>query len=304
MTGQGADGATLAELLAALAVGAVVVAAAVELHTAALHSAVTVERAERLAASAQLLAQILRSEIAPAGGAPCGAATPVLDWRSGATGRAAAGLPDAAGLGFDAGAGRLRLARFEPRLEAAGYRYTDWEVDEAGRVTLELAEAAETLPAAGRSLLVGDCAGLHAVTAAAGSAGAWLRLRAPAAAGVDPEELLPPTGAVWRRAALADPDDPRLERTTIGHSAAAAGVDEVGTLDIDGQPAVRGVAELRLGFAECGAEGRFIAPAAVTDWGEVCAVRAAVRLEGGARPGEGRLSWPLTVTVPLRGRLQ
>ncbi|MBK1735468.1 hypothetical protein CKO15_09270 [Halorhodospira abdelmalekii] len=298
-------GLSLAELLAALAISSVAILAALELHSSALQTSVTVDRLEQLADKTRLLQRILHAEIALAGAAPCGGRTPVSDWSGGTMQRVDATLPAGGGLRMEGET--LQIARFSPDpLDADGH-YVAWTHDEHGLfLHLDVLPGSAVAPVLGERLLIGDCQRLHRVRVSVGGggriavdAGGESQLTALAA-------QLPATGSIWREAVLrgdAVSDDPRRRQTRLRH-AAMIGVDGVPTLRIDNDPTLRGVTELEWWFAACSAPLHFRPASVVEQWDEVCAVQARARLEvGEVGVGGGALSESLVVTVPLLGRL-
>ncbi len=311
-------GVTLAELLVALGVGALVIMAAAQLQGAALRLAITAEDVGRIADQAPLLERYLRREIARAGSVPCGFRTPRIpgDGEEAATVLGASLEP--AGLSMEEGA--LRVARLAPQPSAAEAHYAALS-PVASRVTLEL-ESPPAWPAPGTpdSVLVGGGCGLYALPVLR-QLGTELTVRAPRDAEVRQERgcALPPRGSVWAPVHSSESGNAsspvRVRR--LRHE--QGGADEPAVLALARseadtlEPLVRGVEAMALGFAECvGAAEPHVATAlpdgfvdaeAVADWDAVCAVRVALTLGSGSEQRDQQLRWPLTVTIPIHGRL-
>ncbi len=313
-----AAGVTLVELLVALAVGALVVLAAVQLYATAARTAATVAEVGRLADRSLLLERLLRDEVGSAGRAPCGARTPLYGSEDATATRVVGALlePDGVRVNGDT----LQVARHPADPARAAARYQRLSVDpEAGALTLGLSRPArDALGGAPGEVLVGDCRGLYRlpVREARGDA---LTVAAPP----DPEAL-PGQGVVWAPwwGAARPPEGAAGAAVAVRRLRAAGpgGADGVPTLNratsLAGppQPVIRGVAGLAMGFAECPGTtdpqvaarypGRFRRAAAVADWDAVCAVRFAAEVRaGGAREGAAGVVRPVTVTVAIRGRL-
>lgn len=314
-------GATLIELLSSLALGAIVVSAVVQLHGSSLQAATTVDRLERLGDKAQLLQRILHSEISRAAIAPCGATTPVIEGDSGSRRSAEQYLPANGGLQFSDGA--LHTASFSADPIRADWRYSSITSTPSG-ITLRLDTPASDIPEYGESLLIGDCRQLfkvsfsgggssvfiiHATAYLSGDAGGTPLAATSGTGQPSPAtaEQIPPSGWIWRQAAISSTapasGDPRLSQTTIRHNP-TGGVDGVPTVEIDGDPVLRGVTRLAFGFATCERPTEILTAPEVSSWHKICVVQAAALLETlDPSPRGGTLGWPLTVTVVLRARM-
>mgnify|MGYP000146682387 CR=1 FL=1 len=318
-----AAGVTLVELLVALVVGALVVLAAVQLYATAARTATTVTEIGRLADRALLLQRLLHDEVGSAGRAPCGARTPLYGPDRATANRVVGALLEPAGVRVNGGT--LQVARHpaDPAQAAARYRRPGSGDPEAGGLTLRLSRPArDAFGGRPDEVLAGDCRGLYRLPVRSAH-GDELSVAAPS----DPDAL-PSRGVVWApwwRAAGAE--------AGAGGGAASGsvavrrfratgpeGADGVPTLNratsLAGppQPVIRGVAALAMGFAECPGTTdpraadrypeRFRRAEAVADWDAVCAVRFAAEVRaGGAREGVAVVARPVTVTVPIRGRL-
>ncbi|MFP4146456.1 MAG: prepilin-type N-terminal cleavage/methylation domain-containing protein [Halorhodospira sp.] len=321
------SGATLIELLAALAVGAVVVLAAAQLYATATRMATTAETAGRLADKTQLLHRLLREEIAPAGDAPCGAQTPVYGPHEAEPARVIGSLLEPRGLLMAGETLSIAWRRPDPAAAAAHYQRRDRsqeETEDDETIALRLSESVEVaFREPPKRILAGDCRRLFELEVLSASA-EWLLVAAPAV-----PQALPEHGAVWvpwwggvdrtGDAGGARPQDGLQEVRQLRFSG-EGGADGVPTLNYAAsrrgvpQPVVRGVATPELGFAECPGVSdpqrrgqhprRFRSASAVTDWDAVCAVRFAAEVRaGGEHDPEGGSTRPVTVTIPIRGRM-
>ncbi|WP_096408955.1 PilW family protein [Halorhodospira halochloris] len=295
-------GTSIAELLVALAIGSVVSLAAVQLHSNSIRAAVTIDQFELLADKARILQRILHSEIAGAGMAPCGATTPVHDWTGGEQERAACSLP--ANGGLEMNNGTLSVSRFEPSPEYADLSYQQIISGELG-VALQLSGSPSTLPEINEYLLIGDCTLLHRVRSNGGS-GSFLSISGQ---DLDPTQL-PESGWIWRVSAISgipgttsEVIDPRLHQTAIGRRVSPGGADGVAVLTIDDDPALRGLTELYFSFSSCENPSQFMHANDINDWQSVCAVRASTILSASGPSTADQLDWPLTITIPVQGRL-
>jgi len=317
-------GVTLVELLVSVGVAATIVLAGAQLHGASAGLVVEGERFGRVAEKVELLPRILHRELASAGDVACGAATPL--YGEGGTG----GAPVRAETVFGGSAltvdedGTVEAASYRrPRsLGAFAYRRVrEQDPETPNHVAVELAQSQlpPDLAQASGPLWVGDCRRLLEArlvgSALSASGRKKLILRLPVEAPPLAEE-----GVIGPKAWASTGGDAQPRKVRLRADGAATGVDGVPTLRLARsareapQPVLRGVTRPEWRFAVCpGADepGPPVAgPAAfepadrVESWDRVCAVRLAVEVQAFAKHGapQGR-PWPVTVTVPVAGRL-
>ena len=291
------EGTSIAELLAALTIGSIISLAAVELHGHSVDAALTIDRLELLTDKARIIQRLLHSEITGAGMAPCGATTQVHDWTGGNQHSAAASLPASGGLQMVDG--KLMISRFEPDPQYADLRYENIISTGLG-TALQLSDPPTNMPKTDEKLLIGDCSLLHKVSSTGGS-GSLLTI---SGTHLDPSTM-PKSGWIWRISSLdganSTTSDSRLSITTISQNHSASGGSL--TLTIDGDPVLDGITKFELGFATCDKPAQFSEAFAISNWQSVCAVRASTTIAAGNPSSSSPLTWPLTVTVPIRGRL-
>ena len=313
-----ARGVTLVELLIALAVTGGVLLAAAQLQSAVVRQAVTGDELRRVADRAVVLQRLLQDELGRAGQVPCGAGAPYRE--AGASGATALGaLLSPPGLDRDGEA--LTVVRHDEVPAEAGGLYRELRPD-GDELVLVWAEAPRWALDPPERVVAGDGCGLYGLEVLAGNR-QRLRVRAPRSSEERAERgcALPEVGIAaalgWR-----DDETEESEALTVRRLRQEGGASGEGAASLDvarsardiPEPVVRGVSGWALAFAECaGASdpeqetappGAFTAAQAVARWAEVCAVRISARVTAGDTRGDGpAVSWPVTWTVPLPGRL-
>jgi hypothetical protein len=193
----------------------------------------------------------------------------------------------------------LQISHFVPDPEYADLSYQQL-ISGALGTAVQLDEIPAQVPAINEPLLAGNCDLLHKVTSS-GSSGSLLFISGD---GLDPDQL-PETGWIWRENAIDGSNSTaagtRLHSTSISHTTSSS--DGRPAITIDGDPILSGINEFQLSFSNCNQPNHFSPAIAISDWSSVCAVRAFATISTHQLSASELTEWPLTVTVPIRGRL-